>query len=579
MAACAGSITPSAYPQPSFTADADTVAWYQLGDVADASSAGLKLTNNGGVTFTQDNLDWSLNAKNSVAHFDGSAQSLTRAGLTVTSDFTLDAHVFWRGFRDRACGTTAQIVTLAAGTSGVSFEQACGVANGPRVRINGQTDLVAAPAFEDIADNAWHWLRFAISGGKVSVLLDGTALGSSGTLTGLGSANWTLTLGNQFYGEIDEVRLVKKALPAPPVAPSVAARPTYQELTGASPHFALDAQVTGANAKVVWAVVSGPGNVLFSAPTAATTDATFCAPGKYVLQAVAYNGELTASDEVVVRVWPAAGRAAPYKVLFLGNSFSFYNGTVGYRLWEYAKLSGEAVGEQYTSNPFIKMITSPGQNFQYHWYELNANGECTTCTDHVLPAPPTVNLTDFPGKNAQDVIANGGFDVVVMQSYSTSASRDVTNFFRYGKKLDRLVKRTGARTVFYQTWAYPGVDNTIAEEATLLSNYEALAQQTGAAISKVGHAFKDARDTLDGYAAFPKGILFSDKKHPDSFGTYLIAAVHFGVIYGKSPTALALYPGTGDIPTPVISGDMTKADKLRAIATAYAAQKPLQNGD
>ena len=28
-----------------------------------------------------------------------------------------------------------------------------------------------------------------------------------------------------------------------------------------------------------------------------------------------------------------------------------------------------------------------------------------------------------------------------MQSYSTSASRDVTNFFRYGKKLDRLVKK------------------------------------------------------------------------------------------------------------------------------------------
>jgi hypothetical protein len=34
---------------------------------------------------------------------------------------------------------------------------------------------------------------------------------------------------------------------------------------------------------------------------------------------------------VVVRVCPAAGRDDAYKTLFIGNSFSFYNGTVGYR--------------------------------------------------------------------------------------------------------------------------------------------------------------------------------------------------------------------------------------------------------
>jgi hypothetical protein len=566
------------YPEAPFTPDADTIAWYELDDVSDSSPAGLALTNNGNVAFTSDGLDWSARTKNGVARFNGSDQSLTRTGLTVGTELTLDAHIFWRGFRNRACGSLALIVALTSGDSGFSFGQKCGVATGPRVRVNNTTDTVAPTAFEDIAENTWHWLRFVISAGKVSFLLDGTALGTPTAVTGLGTSDWTLQLGSNFFGDIDEVRLSKKPLTSADVAPTVAARPTYQELgpTGTAP---LKATLGSATAKVVWSKVSGPGNVVFVDPNAASTTATFCAPGKYVLQAIASQGTATATDEVVVRVWPAEGRKQPYKVLFMGNSFTFYNGSAGYRFWEFAKASGEATGDVYAQSPYTKLITSPGQPFQFHWYEKNVNSECTNCPDHVLPAPPTVNLTDYSGQYAQDVIESGGWDVVVLHSYSTAASRDVDNFFRYGKKLDRLIKRSGARVVFYQTWAYPGSDNTVAEEATLLQNYEKLAEQTGAAISKVGRAFKDARDQLDGgnFVKFPGGILFSDDKHPNSFGTYLAGAVHFGTIYGKSPVPVALYPGPTDMPSPAITTDQTKADKLRTIAAAYAATKPLQS--
>jgi len=574
-----GALAEAAYPHSTFTPDASTVAWYQLNDVSDSGAQGLALTNNGQVTLSAQGVDWSRSATNGVAHFNGGEQSLSRAGLTVGNDFTLDTHVFWRGFRNRACGAPSQIVALTNGKAGVVFGQACGVAAGPRVRVNDTTDMVTTAQLEDAVDNAWHWVRFAISGGKATFLLDGKALGTSTSVEGLGSATWTLTLGSAFNGDIDEVRLSSKALAAgTAVPPTVAVRPTYTELTAMANKVSLSATTDSPAAAVSWHVVSGPGAVGFTAPSAATTDATFCAPGKYVLQAVAANGEATATDEVVVRVWPAEGRKEPYKVLFLGNSFTFYNGTVGYRVWEFAKAAGESVGDNYAASPFVKHITSPGQPFQFHWFEKNANSECTSCTDHVLPAPPTVNLTDYVGKYAQDVIADGDWDVVVLHSYSTAASRDVTNFFRYGKKLDRLIKRSGARTVFYQTWAYPGVDNTTAEEETLLGNYEKLAQQTGAALSKVGRAFKDAHAQLDAYQKFPNGILFSDDKHPSSFGTYLSAAVHFGVIYGKSPVPIKLYQGAGDISAPTIDSDKAKADQLRTIAAAYAAAKPLQNG-
>lgn len=577
-ATCDGAEAPSNYPTATFTADADTVAWYKLDDLTDSGPAGLTLTNTGNVAFAKTGLEWPEAANNGVAHFTGAEQSLTRAGLTLASDFTLDAHVFWRGFRNRTCGDAAELIWLKNGNAGVAFGQACGSAVGPRVRINDTTNIVAATAFDDIADDSWHWIRFAFAGGKVSFVLDGVTLGTSATtIDNLTASTWTLQLGSVLRADIDEVRLVKKALPAAATAPTVTARPAYREVTVEKSSIDLMAKVDNVAAKVSWSKLSGPGKVVFSAPTALSTQASFCTPGKYVLQAVAANGDATASDQVVVRVWPAEGRKMPYKVLFVGNSFSFYNGTVGYRFWEYSKAAGEAVGDSYAQSPYVKMMTSPGQTFQYHWYENNSNSECTNCTDHVLPAPPTVNLTDYAGKNAQDIITDGEWDVVVMHSYSTAASRDPENFFRYGKKLDRLIKRSGARVVLYQTWAYPGVDNTAAEEATLLGNYEKLAQDLGSALSKVGTAFKDAHAEQNGWAASPDGILFTDNKHPNSFGTYLAAGVHFGTIYGKSPAPVQVYPGAGDISAPTIDSDKARADKMRDIAARYAATSPLQS--
>ena len=563
-------VAPS-YPNIPWNSDNGTLALYRLSDTADSSPAALALTNAGAVSFTHAGLDWSSFSTNDVAHFTGSDQSLTRAGLTVGNEFTLEARVQWNGFQNRACGQPAQIIALSNGTAGISFEQPCAVATGPRVRVNGATDLAAASTFADIADYAWHTVAFVITGGQASVYLDGAKLGTSAALTSLGTANFTLTLGKFFNGDIDEVRLSNIARVPTATAPTVQARPAYAEALGDAQPVSLSATVSGGSTPhVAWSLVSGPGKVVFSDPNANTTSAVFCAPGKYLLQALAYDPDYTSNDYVVVRVWPAAGRDDAYKTLFIGNSFSFYNGTVGYRYWEYAKLAGEKVGAVYAQSPYVKMITSPGQNFQYHWYELNSNSECTNCTDHVLPAPPTVNLTDFVGKNAQNVVREGAWDVVFLHSYSTSAATETEDFFRYGKKLDRLIKRSGARTIFYQTWAYPGDTNTIPVEETILGNYEKLAEQTGSGLSKVGRAFQDVRLNHGGDAAWPNGMFFTDQKHPSSFGTYLSGALHYATVYGKSPVGLALYPDTGDVPAPEMSKDKARADLMRATAAKFA---------
>ncbi len=50
-----------------------------------------------------------------------------------------------------------------------------------------------------------------------------------------------------------------------------------------------------------WSKLSGPGDVTFADPKAAVTTATFSAPGEYVLQVVADNGEAKASSTLTVK--------------------------------------------------------------------------------------------------------------------------------------------------------------------------------------------------------------------------------------------------------------------------------------
>ncbi|HEX4997632.1 MAG TPA: hypothetical protein VFY29_05375 [Terriglobia bacterium] len=62
---------------------------------------------------------------------------------------------------------------------------------------------------------------------------------------------------------------------------------------------------------VSWSKVSGPGNVVFVAPTALLTTASFSAAGNYTLRLTANDGALSASDDVVVVVNPPIVNQAP----------------------------------------------------------------------------------------------------------------------------------------------------------------------------------------------------------------------------------------------------------------------------
>src|SRR6266545_3000463 len=68
---------------------------------------------------------------------------------------------------------------------------------------------------------------------------------------------------------------------------------------------------------ITWSKVSGPGTVTFGNSNAASTTATFSAPGSYVLRLTANDGALSSSDDVAITVNPVPG---DYAVDFGGTN-------------------------------------------------------------------------------------------------------------------------------------------------------------------------------------------------------------------------------------------------------------------
>jgi hypothetical protein len=105
------------------------------------------------------------------------------------------------------------------------------------------------------------------------------------------------------------------------LAPSVSAGadqtitlPGSASLTGTVSDDGLPAGTLTRN----WTRASGPGTVTFSAPTSATTTASFSTAGSYVLRLTAFDGALSASDDVTVIVNAApvsgSGLVAHYRL-------------------------------------------------------------------------------------------------------------------------------------------------------------------------------------------------------------------------------------------------------------------------
>lgn len=190
----------------------------------------------------------------------------------------------------------------------------------------------------------------------------------------------------------------------------------------------------------------------------------------------------------------ACGGAAPpqvpaARILFIGNSYTFYNGGI------YQELKGLA------PSATIDAVTAGGYTLQNHW---NAGTALAT-------------------------IRSGGWSYVVLQEQSQTPVLNPVLFDAYVRQFDTEIRISGATTVLLMTWQRPDSVQYGVTTANLAAAYEAAAKAVGAKVAPVGLAFAEAqRERPDLTLNIPDG-------HPTVAGTYLAACVLYGVIYGRSP--------------------------------------------
>lgn len=193
-------------------------------------------------------------------------------------------------------------------------------------------------------------------------------------------------------------------------------------------------------------------------------------------------------------------RSAPtIRVLFIGNSFTFYNGGID------RQLRG--------LDPSIVTQTDcvGGYTLADHWNAGTAARE----------------------------IRQGHWSFVVLQEQSQTPVLAQQSFAQSTRAFDGVIRAAGAETVLLMTWQRP---DSVAEGVTtaaLSSAYGQVVTLLGAVVAPAGEAFAAS------LAGCPTLALTAPDGHPTPAGTYLAACVLYGTIRHHTPVGDSFGPGDG----------------------------------
>lgn len=188
---------------------------------------------------------------------------------------------------------------------------------------------------------------------------------------------------------------------------------------------------------------------------------------------------------------PAQDASDSLRVLFIGNSYTYGNDLPDL-LAQLMTAKGVKFG--------YESVTTGGATLQKHWEE---------------------------GK-AQAVLHRKTWDFVVLQEQSVRPFTQREAFFKYARLLDAEIRKTGAKPLFYATWAAKARPD---EQPKLTEAYQTIGQELGSLVAPVGEAWKRALSdslTLHG----------SDGRHPNLAGSYLAGCVLYRTMTRKKAARL-----------------------------------------
>ncbi|MGI9199782.1 MAG: SGNH/GDSL hydrolase family protein [Woeseiaceae bacterium] len=196
---------------------------------------------------------------------------------------------------------------------------------------------------------------------------------------------------------------------------------------------------------------------------------------------------------------------APQKVLFVGNSFTYYNNSLHnrYQALRTAANGGERYGR-------VRTVTISGGRLPEHTSGL------------------------------QQQLNGDDWDIVVLQGHSLEPISENTAepFREAARSYASDIRADGGEPAFFMTWAYSGIPEMTQE---LDDAYTSIGKELDAQVVPVGRAFANAR------AARPElELVLPDRKHPTLAGTYLAACTFFAALHGETPLGVDYTAGLNE---------------------------------
>jgi len=214
-----------------------------------------------------------------------------------------------------------------------------------------------------------------------------------------------------------------------------------------------------------------------------------------------------------------SGVERPASVIFIGNSFFYYNNSLHNHVLRLVSAADPAYQLRATS------VTISGSGADWHdvesYFRPNALGRYSFDADNNVVFNKIDRL----------------FDLAIMMDCSQCPIHPQLKsvFTDYSKKHSDTVRRHGAKPVFFMSWAYADKPEMTA---ALAEAYTTAANQNEALVIPAGLAF--ARSLRQR----PELILHaSDKRHPSLAGTYLAACTVYAALFKKSPEGLGYTAG------------------------------------
>jgi hypothetical protein len=140
-------------------------------------------------------------------------------------------------------------------------------------------------------------------------------------------------------------------------------------------------------------------------------------------------------------------------------------------------------------------------------------------------------------------IREGEWDFVVLQDQSQTPAVSPDNFHDAAKKIDRIIDKAGAQTVFYETWGRRDGDKRFIErfpdfekmQKALSDAYSKTAKSCDAQLAPVGQAWALVRE-LD--PELGRQLYANDGSHPGPLGRFLAASVFYTLLFQADPAEL-----------------------------------------